>query len=164
MSELKNKPGGSIDRLWNEEILEMLGSAEFGPALKPIITKTGVTHWWLDEDYEIELYNGNLAVIPRGTITNWASVPPYLRWALSNTDPLIIIPALVHDALVQEWNTFNVARIYDNEGNLLPQMKWSEAAEQFRWMISKYRGARVKTKAMMAYTAVSLHGKIQGYD
>lgn len=39
--------------------------------------------------------------VPKGTTTDLASVPWYLRWFVSNEDPRIVRPSVVHDYLYE---------------------------------------------------------------
>jgi len=79
-------------------------------------------------------------VIPKGYRTNFASIPWYGRIFISPIDPDIVIAALVHDWLVQEFNVHYYSRvaksgidikpiIYQKPDNIIDfQISWNQSA------------------------------------
>jgi hypothetical protein len=62
------------------------------------MTSLAVGEWRTGEDV---VYDNGLIVIgvPKGTLTDLASIPAAFRWLVSNDDRRIIRPAIVHDWL-----------------------------------------------------------------
>lgn len=142
------------------------------PLLRPVLTLNGVETCELGEDWLVYLdrKRTRYVIIPEGTRTNYASIPWWLRWLMSKVDPVLFLPSIVHDYLVQEFDYYGdrpvVLKTRNSGGAFVsPTMikspepvDWFEAAEIFKQMIRIYKGRSVMLKSHLAYFGVWING------
>jgi hypothetical protein len=74
------------------------------PVVKPTgkFSKSGLTSWELQEDFTLRL-NTRLGYrewsIPKGTETDFASIPMFVRNFINPIHPKVVVAALIHDEL-----------------------------------------------------------------
>jgi hypothetical protein len=60
--------------------------------------------FYLVEKFRYTFPDGKYVLVPGGYQTNFASIPKTFRWLINPIDPDVVVAALVHDWLVQEWS------------------------------------------------------------
>lgn len=140
------------------------------PTLAPIITNKGVKYWELVDDWFVSLSANETAllIIPKGSKTNFASIPWFLRWLISPLDPVIAIPSIVHDYLVGEFaedinNSVNKYTPYESiKVNVLREgYEWIDAALLFRKMALAFSGREAYVKANICFVCILVYGLIK---
>jgi hypothetical protein len=121
--------------------------------------------FYLTEEYKYIFDDGKYVVVPEGYETNFASIPWYFRWLINPIDPEIVVAALVHDWLVQEWGDTDKnipSSIFtDNEyGGVYDIVDWNQAAAVLREIMSECSAPLWKRQCV--YLAVRIHGILKG--
>lgn len=121
--------------------------------------------WTSEEDGMVQFVR-----IPRGFVTNFASVPSILRAFISPIDPDILIAAVVHDYLVNEFETEGVGtpeiyrKIYTDDGDVKIHIDrdvyWNKAIYIMR-QIMEHEYNAPKWKQFSVYSAVRTYGRIR---
>jgi hypothetical protein len=142
------------------------------PLLRPQVTEDGASYFQLVEDWKVTLDDGTWLVVPKGSRSNFASVPWFFRWIISSTDPVIVLPAIVHDYLVGEWQNYPpllYREIPDEEGvNFVVSeplyggtgYDWKASAKLFRKLALSFRGRTAHFKARLCYVAIIVFGTV----
>lgn len=105
-------------------------------------------------------------VIPKGYRTNFASIPALARWLVSPIDPHIVVGALVHDWLVQEF-PFETDRLtavpwlYERASDddvrvARKRLDWADAAWYMRAIMAAEEAP--SWKRFVVYAGVRLYG------
>ena len=137
------------------------------PKLIPVLTERGVKTLALAEEWKvyIDKKEDKYVIVPEGSQSDFATIPWILRIFLSKTDPVLLLPSIVHDYLVKQfdetedcpviYSTFFKNEIIDHE------VDWDEALDIFKTMIKFYKGRSTRLKAELAYFGVWLNGIIK---
>lgn len=149
------------------------------PSLRPIITDRGARVFELIEDWAVPIGSKYWLTLPAGTRTNYSTVPWFLRWAISQTDPVISIPSIVHDYLVGEYfnstatanrDEFPKVYYFDERNEIKCELlypiegyKWIESARILRDLALTFDGNAAKIKAEVCYFFIRLVGVLRGY-
>lgn len=133
------------------------------PIIRPIISEKGAEVWELYTDWPVKLRGRRFMIVPKRSQTNFASIPRLLRGVISKTDPVVAIPAIAHDALVGEFGDKSIYGVVYDLDTCTPLPKeqqpgWAEAAKDFKYLITQYKGWRAVVKGNIAYGAVRLWG------
>lgn len=134
------------------------------PDMTPIIGKR-VT-WALTDGYQLRLpgTGRKRVTIPKGHVTNFASVPWFVRWIVSPIDPDIVAASVIHDGLVSEFSgPHSYVEYFDPfTGQVLGRYRptWNEAAWIMR-SIMKASGAPAWKRGIV-YSGVRLYGFFAG--
>lgn len=149
------------------------------PLLRPVVTERGVKILAIANHFLVPIPGDRLLLVPKYSTTNFASVPFLFRLFISQTDPVFLIPAIVHDHLVWEWNPafFEAALANDSlvdtyyqeplvysfaEGKILSREEakigWVEAAGIFKDLIHQYKGRTNRFKGNVGYFFLRLVG------
>lgn len=90
------------------------------------------TIWGLYYNWEIDIDGWNFTV-PRLATTNLGTVPWFCRWFISPNDPLIAIPSIAHDFIVNEWT--EQFTFIDDNGEMIQvsgsNVPWSVSTKLF---------------------------------
>jgi hypothetical protein len=116
--------------------------------------------WALFFDWEVTV-GARTFVVPRGSTTNFGSIPWFVRWAISPTDALIAIPSIVHDYLVGEW----VVDVVDSDGTKIPtesteKLSWEEAATVFLTFSQDLPKRKQRLKGRIVYFCIYVYGHL----
>lgn len=114
---------------------------------------------WLVRGYAVMAMSWSIIVdntmytVPAGTRSNFASIPWYARWLISQTDEILVHAAILHDYLVGEFG---------------PQIvSWKQANEAM-YVVMKafsYRSGRwPRLKRHLVYEAVRFHAWLHRKD
>lgn len=103
--------------------------------------------------------SGPYVEIPAGAITNFASIPKYLRWLWKPNGDGVKMASTVHDLMVGEFGT-KVPIMKDEE--VVRYATWEEAALWFRAAL-RVRGCPGYRRQLF-YRAVLLNGAIRRID
>lgn len=157
------------------------------PLLRPRITDRGVTGFVLENDYAVAIDTDRMLLIPRCSVSNFASIPWYLRWVLSPTDPVYVVPSIAHDHLVQEWSpTFGEGindeddlfsmigeyqakpLIYNTKTKEVftreqANLSWVDNAEIFRTLVKQNKRNSASFKSGLGYAFLRVAGFIRNY-
>lgn len=102
--------------------------------------------------------------IHKGTSTNFASIPWFVRWVISPLDPVIALPAIVHDALVNEFGDGVVTIIYSNGSTQsVTNVDWKTAADTLLGLMKRCPGKLNYFKAHYVYSSVRAYGYIKKF-
>ncbi len=137
------------------------------PLLTPVLSDKGVRRLRLVNEWKVYI-DGNkdkYIIVPAGSETNFATIPWFLRWALSQTDPVLVLPAIAHDYLVKEFDPTAINPVIYSEklfGSIVDhEVDWFEAAKVFQYLIRGYKGKSVMIKSNLAYAGVWLNGHLR---
>lgn len=99
--------------------------------------------WILLEDFQVPI--GPQLIVPKGTLTDLASIPQCLRWFLDDNEDGVLQSAVVHDYLLAS----------------VVKPRWyttKASADKLFFNLLRYYGVSF-FKAQSAYIAVKLFGK-----
>jgi len=141
------------------------------PKLIPVITERGVFCFELAENWKVKLTDTSWLIIPQGSRSNFATVHWFLRIFISSTDPIIVLPAIIHDYLVSEFADIPPVmyrEVPDAEGiNFLEthplyptKWDWAASAKLFRHYALSFKGRTGKIKARTCYVGIRIYGFI----
>lgn len=144
------------------------------PVLTVVIDRSGFKKLTLAEDYYIVVPNGkdnpysdvdlNEKVtlrVHKGTSTNFATIPWFVRSILSPMDPILALPSLVHDALVNEFSDSVITIIYASGATQsVKNVPWKVAADTMLGLMKQYPGRLNYLKARLVYSAVRAYGYV----
>ena len=100
--------------------------------------------------------------IPRGHITDFATIPWFARWLISETDKTILIPSLIHDYLVGQFPYEEPATIRQHRpggGYYYERPSWDKAA--FILKHSMEAEGAPRWKRMIVHWAVRFYGRFR---
>ena len=93
--------------------------------------------------------------LPRGMVTDFASIPWFGRWLISPVDKSIVISALVHDYLVGFSNSYILLERDDGTSEEY-HPGWVESLKIMIRIMEEQKSA--KWKRIVVYTALRLYG------
>lgn len=127
------------------------------PVLFPVVTKRGVKVWATLFNWNAQVGRYNV-LVPKHSFTNFASIPFFARWLISQTDHAIVIPAIIHDHLVNEFG--KVEDIQDGEikSSMDINMTWAEKARVFLDYSKTTDSITVRIKCRIVYVSVRGYG------
>ena len=138
------------------------------PDLQPVLTPKGAFCFRLTKPWPVKLNDDEYLIIPEGSLSNFATVPWFFRWIIQSSDPVIALPAIIHDYLVAEWIYEGEVRKppvkYDNDGNEHPMyntadgFNYAESAYLFRKYALSFQGNIAHIKARVCYVMLRLFG------
>ncbi len=152
------------------------------PLLRPVMTDRGVRQLAIHNYFVTPIRGNRLLLIPKFSTTNFASIPFLARNLISQTDPVFLVPAIVHDHLISEWNPeffrdgltddqleeeiaayYNSPLVYSFEQQRIltreeANIGWGESAIIFKELIHNYKGRTVRIKGNIAYLFLRIVG------
>ena len=84
-----------VKRMWNEMELGWHST----PRTLISLTRIGQRQYELNQDLVVFIAPATPVVIPKGFVTDFASVPRFLWWFIAPDDDGIAVPAIAHDML-----------------------------------------------------------------
>lgn len=145
------------------------------PSLEPVISKKGVKYWQVGKKWMVYLNKENtiFMTIPVGLKTDLATIPWFFRWIISPTDPVIVIPSIIHDYLVSQYGKEDDYLLPKYASKLLnpnylepilrPGYEWIDAALLFRKYCLLFSGNTAYIKANVAFFFILLRGFLKRY-
>ena len=100
---------------------------------------------------------GEYVEVPCGTVTNFATVPKYLRWLVNPNDPKLRASSILHDAMVGEFGKSQNIKL---AGHDIREPSWKESAAWYREALRVSGCSR--SKRQLVYLAVKAHGILKG--
>ncbi len=150
------------------------------PSMQLSISKEGVVKMILTEDFtivlprfvdnpytEAQVREDVSCTIHKGTSTNYASIPWYIRWLISPIDPVLALTSVVHDALVNEFgdSKYSLKFVNSVDGEAYNgEVSWKMAADSMLSIMNVKKGTLDYFKSRAIYSAIRLHGYIKGFD
>lgn len=131
------------------------------PIIYPVIDSDGAIAWGLYLYWHVELTHWSF-IVPEGSVTNFASIPWWLRWLLSPVDPVVVIPAIAHDYLVAEMDfiiTNNATGQVSKRSDVT--IPWHESARLFLAYRKNYSRWWPRCKLVIVYLAICIYGIVK---
>lgn len=117
--------------------------------------------WETSEEcqFDIDVNNyGYTLVIPKGTVSNFASVPPIFRGLILTTRPNQAIPSFIHDCLVSEYGNYAFTMAKNSNGNSTV-FTWALSSLVFD-ELAKQMGMKDWRRKLMVW-AINLYGRFR---